>query len=299
MVSNRAQLIRPVGTRPAAKTASEGGAMRKEHGRVRRAVLAAVVAGAGWGVLGQALATPEKVKFPEGYEKGVLYSALNRYDVKQYRELYASKAVVDAVRAGKPIPDGAVLTLVQHAAKTDDKGVPLRDAKGNFVKDRILGYTVMEKRNGWGAAIPAEWRNGDWVYAAFTAAKQPNAKANANIRSCFECHLPHASQDFVISLASLAGTAPGAAQKPAGPGTVSIAEFLFGPQTITVKAGQAITWTNVDDSPHQVTVQGATTLRTPVVLKGQSTALQFNDVGTYGYICGLHPNMKGQIEVVK
>ena len=98
---------------------------------------------------------------------------------------------------------------------------------------------------------------------------------------------------------ALDAIALGAAARPSGPGTVAIAEFLFGPEKITVKAGETITWTNVDDSPHQVTVQGATTLRTPVVLKGQSTSLQFNDVGAYGYICGLHPSMKGQIEVVK
>ena len=66
-----------------------------------------------------------------------------------------------------------------------------------------------------------------------------------------------------------------------------------------MKAGQSITWTNIDDSPHQVTVQGESTLRTTVVLKGQSTALQFDHVGSYGYICGLHPGMKGQIEVVR
>ncbi|MEA3156469.1 MAG: hypothetical protein QOK44_4058, partial [Betaproteobacteria bacterium] len=68
---------------------------------------------------------------------------------------------------------------------------------------------------------------------------------------------------------------------------------------ISVQAGQTITWINTDESPHQVTVQGASTLRTSVILKGQSTALQFNDVGAYDYICGLHPNMKGKIEVTK
>ncbi|MBK8738878.1 MAG: cupredoxin domain-containing protein [Betaproteobacteria bacterium] len=61
--------------------------------------------------------------------------------------------------------------------------------------------------------------------------------------------------------------------------------------------GQTISWSNTDDSPHQVTVQAAKTLRAPVVLKGQSTSIQFNDVGLYDYICGLHPGMKGKIEV--
>jgi plastocyanin len=157
----------------------------------------------------------------------------------------------------------------------------------------------MEKRKGWGAGYPAEWRNGEWEYAAFGKDKQPNAKANAGIQNCFVCHKPHEGQDFVISLASLSGTAAGAAKRPAGPGTVAIADFLFGPEKIVVKAGQSISWTNVDDSPHQVTVQGESTLRTPVVLKGQSTSLTFEYPGTYGYICGLHPAMKGQIEVTK
>jgi plastocyanin len=271
------------------------------HQRTRTAATwaAGIAAVAGGIMLAHSQAMPDRIKFPEGFEKGTLYTTVNRSDIKQFRELYTSAASVKSVRDGKGIPDGTVLTLVQYAAKVDDKGAPLRDAKGNFMKGDVLGYTVMEKRKGWGSTIPAEWRNGDWEYAAFTADKKPNAKANANTKACFDCHLPHAQQDFVISLAGLSGAAGGAAQRPAGPGTVAIAEFLFGPEKINVKAGQIITWTNVDDSPHQVTVQGASTLRTPVILKGQTTALQFNQEGSYGYICGLHPGMKGEIVVTK
>ena len=267
-------------------------------GTINLAVSAACIAG-GALLAATGIAGPEKIGFPEGFEKGVLYAVVDRHDTKQYRELYSTPEAVKAVREGKPIPHGTVLTLVQYSAKKDDKGNPVRNAKGRFEKGDLIGYTVMEKRQGWGAEYPAEWRNGEWEYAAFTKDKQPNAKANANTKACFECHKPHERQDFVMSLASLAGTAPGAAKRPSGPGTVAIAEFLFGPEKIVVKAGQTISWTNVDDSPHQVTVQGATTLRTPVVLKGQSTALRFDHVGTYGYICGLHPGMKGQIEVTQ
>jgi plastocyanin len=266
--------------------------------KISIAVSAACVAG-GALIAATTMAGPENIKFPEGYEKGVLYSTLDRHDTKQYRELFSTPEAVKAVREGRPIPHGTVLTLVQYGAKKDDKGNVLKDAKGRFVKGDLIGYTVMEKRKGWGAGYPAEWRNGEWEYAAFTKDKQPNAKANAGIQNCFVCHKPHEGQDFVISLASLSGTAPGAVKKPSGPGTVAIAEFLFGPEKITVKAGQTINWTNVDDSPHQVTVQGETTLRTPVVLKGQSTTLAFEYPGTYGYICGLHPAMKGTIEVTK
>ncbi|HEX2501522.1 MAG TPA: hypothetical protein VHO73_08670, partial [Methylomirabilota bacterium] len=35
-------------------------------------------------------AGPDKIAFPAGWEKYVLYSTVDRYDNKQYRELYAS-----------------------------------------------------------------------------------------------------------------------------------------------------------------------------------------------------------------
>ena len=56
----------------------------------------------------------DKVSFPAGYKDGVLYTIADRYDVKQYRELYASPAAaVQAAKEDKPLPAGTVLTLVQ------------------------------------------------------------------------------------------------------------------------------------------------------------------------------------------
>jgi plastocyanin len=241
-------------------------------------------------------AAGDKVAFPDGYEKGTLYATVDRYDNKQYRELWSTPAAVEAVRKGQPIPSGTVLTLVQYAAELDDKGAPRKDANGRFIKGKLLAYTVMEKRTGWGAEYPDTIRNGEWEYQAFLPDKSVNAKAN--LRGCFECHKPHAGQDFVISLASLSGTQAGetAAPKP-GPGIVSISNFLFGPETVVVNAGQTITWVNTDASPHQVTITGAKAQRSKVALKGQSIQLTLADAGVYDYICGLHPAMKGKIEV--
>ena len=42
---------------------------------------------------------PNKVAFPENWNQGVMYSQVDRHDVKQYRELWATKAAVDAVTA--------------------------------------------------------------------------------------------------------------------------------------------------------------------------------------------------------
>src|SRR5262249_54994950 len=50
---------------------------------------------------------PEKVKFPDAWKTHVMYTTVDRYDIKQFRELYASSpAAVDAMKAGQPLPDG-------------------------------------------------------------------------------------------------------------------------------------------------------------------------------------------------
>lgn len=59
-----------------------------------------------------------------------------------------------------------------------------------------------------------------------------------------------------------------------------------------------MTWTNTDDSPHQISIADRP-LRTAVLLKGHSASLTFDEAGTIGYVCGLHPGMKGSIEVTK
>ena len=126
-----------------------------------------------------ALAGPEKIKFPSDYLKGVLYQTVDRHDIKQYRELYATPAAVEAVRKGQPIPSGTVLTLVQWSVQLDEKGEP--------------------------------------------------------------------------------------------------------------------TFLNSDDTPHQISVANGP--KTAVFLRGQKASITLDKPGEYGYICGLHPNMKGVIEV--
>jgi plastocyanin len=78
---------------------------------------------------------------------------------------------------------------------------------------------------------------------------------------------------------------------------VSITGFQCGPAALKVTAGEKVTWTNADDTPHQITLVGADGRRSDVMLKGQSATMQFDAAGNIAYICGLHPTMKGTIEV--
>jgi len=249
--------------------------------------------GLGFLVVGPSSAGPEKIEFPANWEKYVLYTIVDRYDVKQYRELYAStQEAVDAMKQGRPLPDRTVLVLIQYKAQADPQGNPLKDANGRFLKGDRTGFTVMEKRQGWGTEYPDDVRNGEWEYSAFSTDGRFNA--NANYRGCFQCHKPHEKQDFVISLASLKG---GDGAAGSGTSDVRIAGFAFGPNKLSTTPGQAVTWINSDDSPHQITLTGAGQARGPILTKGQAYSHTFTAAGTYDYVCGLHPNMKGQIEV--
>ncbi len=141
---------------------------------------------------------PELINFPAGYETGVLYATVDRADNKQYRELYTSADALAAAKAGKPLPSGTVVTLVQYAAKLDAQGNPEKDANGRFIKGNLVGYTVMEKRTGWGAEYPADIRNGEWEYRAFKADKTANT--GANLANCFKCHKPLTdAKDYLFS----------------------------------------------------------------------------------------------------
>ena len=170
----------------------------------RTMIAAALAAGGAVLLFGEVRAGGDKIAFPADFEKGVLYTTVDRADNKQYRELYVSPpAAVEAAKRGEPLPHGTVLTLVQSRAVLGPDGNPTKNAEGRFSKGEIVGYTVMEKRAGWGAEYPPEIRNGEWEYQAFTPARAVNDKAN--LTACFQCHKPLDKQDFVFSYDKLKG----------------------------------------------------------------------------------------------
>jgi plastocyanin len=120
----------------------------------------------------------------------------------------------------------------------------------------------------------------------------------ANYKGCFECHKPHEKTDYVISHTKLVATAPATASAPTpAAAVVSIESFKFGPAKLVVDKNMPVMWTNGDDSPHQITVTSGTVTRSAVLPKGARHVQAFAAPGVYDYMCGLHPSMKGQIEV--
>ena len=121
------------------------------------AIIAAVAAAA------SVRAGSDRIAFPNDYAKSVVYKTEDRLDNKQVREFFTSREAVEAAREGAPLPSGTVITVVRYAAQLDAEGNPAKDANGRFIKtNNILGYSVREKRAGWGAEYPEGKRNGEW-----------------------------------------------------------------------------------------------------------------------------------------
>jgi plastocyanin len=79
---------------------------------------------------------------------------------------------------------------------------------------------------------------------------------------------------------------------------ISIDNFTFAPDVLTVHPGTKVVWTNRDDIPHLVVSAG-----NPVVFKSKTLdtddnfSMVFDKPGTYAYFCGLHPHMQGSVVV--
>jgi len=91
-----------------------------------------------------------------------------------------------------------------------------------------------------------------------------------------------------------AAVLPGRAQSPAD--AVSIDNFTFNPQKLTVKAGTTVTWTNKDDIPHAIAAVGKE-FKSKVLDTDNSFSFTFTTPGSYNYFCSLHPHMTGAIVV--
>jgi plastocyanin len=78
---------------------------------------------------------------------------------------------------------------------------------------------------------------------------------------------------------------------------VSIDNFTFSPQQLTVKAGTTVTWTNKDDIPHGIAATGNTFKRSAAMDTDDNYSFTFTTPGTYRYFCYIHPHMTGTIVV--
>ncbi len=98
--------------------------------------------------------------------------------------------------------------------------------------------------------------------------------------------------------AAMPSATPNASSASAGAtgAQVTIDNFSFAPQTLTVPAGTTVTWTNQDDMVHTVTsadhVFGSAGLDT-----GDKFTYTFAKPGVFQYYCSIHPKMTATVIV--
>jgi plastocyanin len=99
-----------------------------------------------------------------------------------------------------------------------------------------------------------------------------------------------------LALGAMAGLALAASAAQAATAEVKIDNFVFNPQTITVKAGDTVTWVNHDDIPHTATSKTGV-FRSKALDTDDKFSFTFATPGSFAYFCALHPHMTGSIVV--
>jgi plastocyanin len=77
---------------------------------------------------------------------------------------------------------------------------------------------------------------------------------------------------------------------------ITIQGFAFNPASLTIKVGDTVKWTNQDTAAHTV-VADDNSWGSGQLVQGSSFSFTFTKAGTYNYLCGVHPRMKGTIIV--
>lgn len=102
----------------------------------------------------------------------------------------------------------------------------------------------------------------------------------------------------VLLLVSQAAPASSSAPARASSGsaaTVGISHFKFQPATLRIRKGTKVVFSNSSPVPHTATRRGV--FDTGRIAPGHRVALRFTRLGTFAYICKIHPFMHGTIVV--
>ena len=97
------------------------------------------------------------------------------------------------------------------------------------------------------------------------------------------------SPETTAAPSTTAGAAAGGAQ-------VMLRGSAFDPETVTIRTGESVTWTNEDSANHTV-VGDSGGFESDDLAKGDTFSFAFATPGTFAYHCSIHPSMKGTVIV--
>jgi len=102
-----------------------------------------------------------------------------------------------------------------------------------------------------------------------------------------------------LSLFAIAGEMKNDDSTSSKQNRIEIKDFAFNPQTLTVKAGEKVTWINRDEEPHTVVSVEKQFKKSTALDTDQEFTITAGAPGTYSYFCSVHPKMTGIIIVEK
>lgn len=145
---------------------------------------------------------PSAMRFPENFPAGFIeYDRESDEKTNVVTVRYVNEVAAEAVRAGKPLPDGSVVLSGSYAALLDGSGRPALDARGRMKPGALRSLAGMESRHGWGDRLPQLLRNADWHYGLWGPDGQ--ARLKESHARCLACHRPQAAHDFVFTWSAL------------------------------------------------------------------------------------------------
>jgi plastocyanin len=65
---------------------------------------------------------------------------------------------------------------------------------------------------------------------------------------------------------------------------------------VTIKAGESVIWTNLDSMNHTVVADNGE-FKSGNLGQNATFTFKFDKAGSYPFICGIHPSMKGTVVV--
>ena len=90
----------------------------------------------------------------------------------------------------------------------------------------------------------------------------------------------------------------GVATATGGPAATTVKQgddLKFTPTSVSVKVGDTVEWTNAGTVGHNVTFDAGP--KTDTMAGGDTAFFKFTVVGSYHYVCTIHPGMEGTVSV--
>lgn len=180
---------------------------------------------------------------------------------------------------------GSPHAIMAHASAQDlGTYIACADLKGDPSQDALV--VALDEQNGSGFAGVAFLRSEDGSTLVELSLTGPAASSGSGA--------PSGSMEPGATMAPM--TMAPASQTPVGAESVTIKDFKFGPDMVTIKAGTTVTWTNQDSTQHTVTADDGSFDGGPLA-QGQTFSHTFDTAGTFTYHCKIHPTMTATVTV--